>query len=155
MICKVINWKIYMYTKNKIQFWVVLNIRGKVFGEKGIFSLPKMFPWIQDWWLCQGGKWSHSQPSHNEWGHSFRPKPQLTDSPSLRAARAASPSYFTSVKMKCLLAWKEELDLKQNKKSQLPDTQNDCVHYFSMKSEVSGYHGLFSQQLVVVLSKCH
>lgn len=73
--------------------------------------------------------------AYNEWGHLLRFKPWPPDRASVKAA---FPSYSVLVKMKCLLAWKKGLDLRENKKkkkSQLPDVQDDlcspalCEHW--------------------------
>lgn len=62
------------------------------------------------------------------------------------SGKAASPSYFVLVKMKCLLPQKEGLNLKQNKKSQLPGPGMTRVHQLSTKIEIFGYHGLLNQE---------
>lgn len=62
--------------------------------------------------------------------------------------KAASHSYFISVKRKCLLAWKEGFDLRQNKKNHNFQVHKmTYVHQFSIKAEISEYHGLFSWEL--------
>lgn len=90
--------------------------------EKGVFSCQRCFLGPKSDGQVRVVNDQSNGHTHNEWGHPSRFKPQPTDGTWVKAA---PPSYFILMKMKCLLAQKKGLELRQNKKSQLPGIQND------------------------------
>lgn len=141
MIHKVMNWAVHTQTKRYI-------LGGFKYRRHGIWLrkdsiAAKDVSWIQDWWSSQVVNDQSNGHIYNKRGHLFRFKPWPTDSISVKAV---SFSYFILVKMKCLLAWRKGLDLRQDHNFQVHEMT--CVHQLCMNTEISVYHDLFSQELV-------
>ena len=144
MIHEVMNWGVLTYAKRCILGGFKYRRHG-VWLKKDSLAAKDVF-WIQDWWSSQLLNDQSNGHTYNEWGHFFRFKPRPNGSTSVKAI---SPSYFILVKMKCLLAWKKGLDLRQNKKiHNFQVHEMTCVHQLCMNTEISGYHELFNRELV-------